>query len=98
MQGRILIMAASLTPSQRKMIKAAAESAEGVWYPDYAADAADIEALEELGLVYGQPTTRYYWFSNGEPGDEEGFLVTVTDKGRKSYELAKRAGLHSTAA
>lgn len=49
--------------------------------------------MEALDLVQGWPTTRYYWFSDGEPGDEEGFLVTVTDRGRKSYELAKAAGL-----
>lgn len=52
-----------------------------------------VQDMEALDLVQGWPTTRYYWFSDGEPGDEEGFLVTVTDRGRKSYELAKAAGL-----
>lgn len=86
-------MPATLTPSQRKMVKAAAESTEGIWYPDYAAAVRDMEALEELGLVYGHPTTRYYYFSDGEPGDEEGYLITVTDRGRRSAELARQAGL-----
>lgn len=86
-------MPATLTQSQRRMVAAAAESTEGIWYPEYAAAMQDMEALEELGLVYGHPTTRYYYFSDGEPGDEEGYLITVTDRGRKSYALAKAAGL-----
>jgi len=91
-------MAATLTQAQRNDIwRLAQPEAEknGLFFYEQNGTDEHLEALESLGLITFRSATHYFAFSNGELGEEDGFLVNITEKGRKSYELAAAAGLHS---
>lgn len=86
-------MAATLTPEQRKTIAALAAAPEGLFCYDMGGMEEELQALEAMGLLTYRSTTRYYWFSNGEPGEDDGYLAVITDRGRRSAELARQASL-----